>query len=130
MSRRRYTVLSGSIFAYWSQIKHFVRNENNAQIRVIRLKLTDGTKIVGVLLPDNSIDDVIRDLRGSSIEFKEEAMEEIKVEKNVENEFHNTSNAAIKEVKKEVKKEIKAERNWYNQPKKLKFEYIWKFKYR
>lgn len=92
MSRRRYTVLSGSIFAYWSQIEHFVRHESNTQIRVIRLKLTDGTKVVGVLLPESSVDDIIHDLRSTSTEVKDEVKKEVK-----------------KEVKIEVKKEIKKE---------------------
>lgn len=72
MSRRRYTVLSGSIFAYWSNIEHFVRGESRSYIRMIRLKMTDGTKIVGVLLPEASVEDIINDLRGSSVEVKEE----------------------------------------------------------
>lgn len=67
MSRRKYTVLSGSIFAYWNQIEHFVRRHNyNASIQVIRLKMTDGSKIVGVLMPDGSVKEVLKDLRASS----------------------------------------------------------------
>lgn len=80
MSRRKYTVLSGSIFAYWSQIEHFVRNESNAQIRVIRLKLTDGTKIVGVLLPNGCIDDILHDLRTTTTEVPSDVKIEIKEE--------------------------------------------------
>lgn len=89
MSRRKYTVLSGSIFAYWSQIEHFVRNETHAQIRVIRLKLTDGTKIVGVLLPDRCVDDIINDLRDTSQEVptvKNEVKNEVKMEIKEEDE--------------------------------------------
>lgn len=72
MRRRRYTTLSGSLFAYWSNIEHYVRKEaNNVQIRMIRLKITDGSKIVGVLLPDSSVEDIIEDLRGSSIKTEE-----------------------------------------------------------
>lgn len=63
MSRRRYTVLSGSIFAYWNQIERYVRVDSNTQIRMIRLKMTDGSKIVGVLLPNDSIEQVLKDLR-------------------------------------------------------------------
>lgn len=71
MSRRKYMVLSGSIFAYWNEIEHFVRrNDNSAQIQMIRLKMTDGSKIVGVLLPDGSADALIEDLRKSSKQVK------------------------------------------------------------
>lgn len=80
MSRCKYTVLSGSIFDYWNQIEHFVRHESNAQIRVIRLKLTDGTKIVGVLLPEGSIDNIIHNLRTTFTEVKDEIKKEIKME--------------------------------------------------
>lgn len=74
MSRRRYTVVSGSIFAYWSQIEHFVRLEPNTQIRMIRLKMTDGRKIVGVLLPDESVDHVLDNLRTSSTEVDQDVV--------------------------------------------------------
>lgn len=71
MSRRKYAVLSGSIFAYWNQIEHFwFRRNYNAQIQMIRLKMTDGSKIVGVLLPDDCINDVIDDLRTNSKQIK------------------------------------------------------------
>lgn len=92
MRRRRYTVLSGSLFAYWAEIEHFVRRESNTQIRVIRLKLTDGSKIVGVLLPERVIEDVIHNLRETS----EEVKDEIKV-------------TPKKEVKVEIKTEVKDE---------------------
>lgn len=71
MRRRRYTVLSGSLFAYWNKIERYVRVDSNAQIQMIRLKMTDGSKIVGVLLPEHSVDDVLDDLRGTSKEIKQ-----------------------------------------------------------
>lgn len=73
MRRRRYTVLSGSIFAIWSRIEHHVRaHESFSAIRVIRLKTIDGTKIVGVLLPEKSVDDIMEDLQENSERFEEE----------------------------------------------------------
>lgn len=72
MRRRRYTVLSGSIFAIWTKIEHHVRaHEQAAAIRVIRLKTVDGSKIVGVLLPNNSVDDIRDDLEECSEEYEE-----------------------------------------------------------
>lgn len=72
MSRRRYSVLSGSLFAYWSQIERFVRIDSNTQIRMIRLKMTDGRKIVGVLLSDDSVVRVLKDLNASSTEAQQD----------------------------------------------------------
>lgn len=63
MSRRRYTVISGSLFTHWSKIEHYKKG----QLRVIRLKMTDGTKIVGVLIPENNVDDIMKDLRDTSL---------------------------------------------------------------
>lgn len=111
MSRRRYTVLSGSIFAYWSQIERYVRHDSNSQIRVIRLKLTDGSKIVGVLLPDSSVDDIIHDLRINSkeeVNVKKEVKEEFKMEfkKEIKKEDKLDSKKVLKmEIKKEIKEE-------------------------
>lgn len=73
MRRRQYTVLSGSIFAIWSLIEHHVRaHDSMAAIRIIRLKTMDGNKIVGVLLPENSVNDIVVELQKDSESFKEE----------------------------------------------------------
>lgn len=67
MSRRRYTVISGSLFAYWTKIEQLIQG----QIRVIRLKMTDGRKIVGVLVPETSVDVILKDLRDSSLKTED-----------------------------------------------------------
>lgn len=74
MRRRRYHVLSGSLFAYWSKIEHHVRKDKDqhAKIQVIRLKMTDGQRVVGVLLPEESVNDILTDLRETSVSFKEQ----------------------------------------------------------
>lgn len=72
MRRRKYTVLSGSIFAVWNRIEHILRGQEIYQApKVIRLKTTDGSKIVGILVPDECVDDIIQDLRGDSLEIEE-----------------------------------------------------------
>lgn len=70
--RRKYTVLSGSIFAVWDRILHHLRKLDHFQSpRVIRLKTTDGGKIVGVLLPNKIVSDIIDDLHEDSEDFEE-----------------------------------------------------------
>lgn len=72
MRRRKYTVLSGSIFAVWNRIEHQLRKrEFYESPRVIRLKTTDGSKIIGILLPNESVYDIIEDLEEDSLEFNE-----------------------------------------------------------
>lgn len=70
MSRRKYTILSGSIFAVWSRIERLLRGTQQV-MQVIRLKTMDGSKIVGVLLPQESVDDIIDDLTEDSVSVKE-----------------------------------------------------------
>lgn len=46
MRRRKYTVLSGSIFAVWNRIEHVLRQQEFYHSpKVIRLKTTDGSKV-------------------------------------------------------------------------------------
>lgn len=70
MRRRKHTVLSGSIFAVWSRVENQLRSQQNV-MRVIRLKTIDDCKIVGVLLPQENVDDIVEDLSEDSISIKE-----------------------------------------------------------
>lgn len=70
--RRKYTVLSGSIFAVWDRILDQLRRLDHYQSpRVVRLKTTDGSKIVGVLLPNEIVNDIIENLHEDSEDFQE-----------------------------------------------------------
>lgn len=73
MRRRHYNVLSGSIFAIWTRIEAQIRAKKDVgAIRVIRLKTVDGERIVGVLVPNEAVDDLIADLSNDSEEQKEQ----------------------------------------------------------
>ncbi|XP_055306092.1 protein strawberry notch-like [Sitodiplosis mosellana] len=72
MRRRKYTVLSGSIFAFWNHIEHQLRRREFPESpRIVRLKTTDGSKIVGVLLPNECVSDIIEILHENSENFEE-----------------------------------------------------------
>lgn len=72
MRRRKYTVLSGSIFAVWNRIEHVLKQQEFYHApKVIRLKTTDGSKIVGVLVPDECVNEIIENLHADSLESKE-----------------------------------------------------------
>lgn len=73
MRRRKYTVLSGSIFAVWDRIELQLRSQDIIKApQVIRLKITDGSKIVGVLVPQECVSGIVEDLQGDSEEFEEQ----------------------------------------------------------
>lgn len=69
MNRRKYTVISGSIFAVWPRIESHCKNsgEQFQRIQMIRLKTSSGDKIVGVLLPEKHVQDIIDDFEKDSI---------------------------------------------------------------
>lgn len=72
MSRRKYTVISGSIFSVWQRIEHRCKTDDQFyRIQMIRLKTSDGGKIVGVLLPEKNVDDLIDDFEQDSEKIDE-----------------------------------------------------------
>lgn len=74
MRRRKYTVISGSIFAVWQRIEHHCYTEDQfKRIQMIRLRTTDGSKIVGVLLPEKNVESIIEDFSVDSEDIKEES---------------------------------------------------------
>lgn len=65
MRRRSYTVLSGSVLAVWQRVENQLvarGGPNNNKMQVIRLKTTEGSKIVGILIAKNCVDSLIADL--------------------------------------------------------------------
>lgn len=52
---------------FWSRIEHHVRaHESMATIRIVRLKMMDGSRIVGVLLSKKSVNEIVVDLQSCS----------------------------------------------------------------
>lgn len=65
LRRRTYTVLSGSVLAVWQRVENQLvarGGPNNNKMQVIRLKTTEGGKIVGILIAKNCVDSLIADL--------------------------------------------------------------------
>lgn len=66
LRRRTYTVLSGSVLSVWARVENILASRNsgnNSKMQVIRLKTTEGPKIVGTLIPKNCVDILMQDLR-------------------------------------------------------------------
>lgn len=87
MRRHRYTVISGSIFSVWSRIEHYCLTDHQfKRIQMIRVRTSDGSKIVGVLLPENNVQNIIQEFENENEELiKENAIkrESIKIEPKV-----------------------------------------------
>ena len=75
LRRRTYNVLAGSVLSVWSRVENILSskggygshhshgsNSNNNKMQVIRLKTTEGIKIVGTLIPKNCVETLTTDL--------------------------------------------------------------------
>lgn len=64
LRQRTYTVLSGSVLAVWSRVEGVLASRGgvNNKMQVIRLKTTEGFKIVGTLIPKNCVELLVNDL--------------------------------------------------------------------
>lgn len=73
MRRRTYTVLSGSVLAVWQRVETQLagRVASNNRMQVIRLKTSDGNKIVGILVPKVCVDSLIADLKRDAEKVEE-----------------------------------------------------------
>ena len=73
MRRRTYTVLSGSVLAVWQRVENQLaaRVSSNNRMQVIRLKTSDGNKIVGILVPKVCVDSLIADLKRDAEKVEE-----------------------------------------------------------
>lgn len=74
--RRTYTVLSGSVLAVWQRVETQLaaRVSSNNRMQVIRLKTSDGNKIVGILVPKLCVDSLIADLKRDAEKVEEKTI--------------------------------------------------------
>ncbi|KAG4065553.1 hypothetical protein HA402_013323 [Bradysia odoriphaga] len=75
LRRRTYTVLSGSVLAVWSRVEQTLNAKcgpSNNKMQVIRLKTTEGNKIVGTLIPKNCVDTLVADLTSDAEKVEEQ----------------------------------------------------------
>lgn len=75
LRRRTYYVLSGSVLSVWSRVENSLASRVGSQNRmqVIRLKTTEGIKIVGTLIPKNCVDHLVKDLSSDSEKVEEQS---------------------------------------------------------
>lgn len=75
MRQRTYAVLSGSVLAVWSRVENILNSKHgsNNKMQVIRLKTTEGFKIVGTLIPKNCVDALRADLASDAEKVEEQS---------------------------------------------------------
>merc|ERR1711874_465166 len=59
LRRRTYHVLCGLVLNVWARVEEVLqsdRHSNSNKMQVIRLKTTEGTKLVGTLIPNNLVE--------------------------------------------------------------------------
>lgn len=75
LRRRTYTVLAGSVLSVWSRVENILAmkcSASNNKMQVIRLKTTEGIKIVGTLIPKNCVDALVEDLKSDAEKVEEQ----------------------------------------------------------
>ena len=75
LRQRTYTVLSGSVLAVWSRVEGVLNSKGgtNNKMQVIRLKTTEGIKIVGTLIPKSCVDILVSDLASDAEKVEEQS---------------------------------------------------------
>nr|XP_036215279.1 protein strawberry notch isoform X2 [Bactrocera oleae] len=75
LRQRLYYVLAGSVLSVWTRVEQVLamRNANN-KMQVIRMKTTEGEKIVGTLIPKSCHELLLQDLKSDA-----ERIEEVKI---------------------------------------------------
>uniref|UniRef100_W8AWV2 Protein strawberry notch n=1 Tax=Ceratitis capitata TaxID=7213 RepID=W8AWV2_CERCA len=72
LRQRLYYVLAGSVLSVWTRVEHVLamRNANN-KMQVIRMKTTEGEKIVGTLIPKSCHELLLQDLKSDAERIEE-----------------------------------------------------------
>ncbi|XP_064555465.1 protein strawberry notch isoform X2 [Drosophila montana] len=66
LRQRLYHVLAGSVLSVWGRVEHILNTRSNSKMQVIRMKTTEGEKIVGTMIPKSCFEPLMNDLRSDS----------------------------------------------------------------
>eukprot|EP00118_Oscarella_pearsei_P006824 m.31751 g.31751 ORF g.31751 m.31751 type:complete len:1430 (+) comp31532_c0_seq2:742-5031(+) len=74
--RRSYYILAGSVLSVWTEVETVFASQGRRQskIQVVRLKTTDGSKIVGILIPEGCCEALRAVLRQISMKTKAQSL--------------------------------------------------------
>jgi len=76
LRRKTYNVLTGSVLSVWTLVESVLTNDGqkkgqHAKMQVVRMRLEEGRRIVGTLIPTTAVDQLVKQL-GSGAEENEE----------------------------------------------------------
>lgn len=74
LRRRTYNVLAGCVLSVWTKVEDLLqsRTGHNSKMQVVRLRSSDGLKIVGTLIPNSCVEDLVEALQEDSEKMEEE----------------------------------------------------------
>merc|ERR1711892_580631 len=78
LRRKSYNVLTGSVLSVWTKVESVLTNDGqkkgqHAKMQVVRMRLEEGRRIVGTLIPGSAMDQLVKVL-GSGAEEAEETI--------------------------------------------------------
>jgi len=76
LRRKTYNVLTGSVLSVWTLVESVLTNDGqkkgqHAKMQVVRMRLEEGRRIVGTLIPTSAVDQLVKQL-GAGAEENEE----------------------------------------------------------
>jgi len=80
LRRKTYNVLTGSVLSVWSSVEAVLTNDGqkkgqHGKMQVVRMRLEEGRRIVGTLIPSTAMDTLVRTLKAGAEEHKTEITE-------------------------------------------------------
>lgn len=77
LRRRTYNVLAGCVLSVWTKVEDLLnsRTGHNSKMQVVRMRANDGLKIVGTLIPNSCVEDLIDALQEDSEKMEEKKFE-------------------------------------------------------
>ncbi|KAK4336681.1 hypothetical protein RND71_044107 [Anisodus tanguticus] len=73
LRKRYYYILSGSVLTVWSNIEKVVPHLQN-KLQIVRLNSKDGLRVIGILIPPNTVLQLVKLLEENDKKFKEEKL--------------------------------------------------------
>lgn len=78
LRRKSYNVLTGSVLSVWTKVESVLTNDGqkkgqHAKMQVVRMRLDEGRRIVGTLIPGSAIDQLVKTM-GQGAEETEETI--------------------------------------------------------
>merc|ERR1719342_1448715 len=76
LRRKSYNVLTGSVLSVWTKVESVLTNDGqkkgqHAKMQVVRMRLDEGRRIVGTLIPTSAVEQLVKVLQHGAEESEE-----------------------------------------------------------